>query len=189
MNSIKIRETQIGICKKENCKFTVLQVFRLLLLFPFFSVKDAFHYSASAIGRVFACEKDMFYRFMEDDGIDWRNILYVINNQLVNRLSIRSDSQKSKLPVCLIADDTDMPKTSFRMELMGRIHSHVLGKSILGFKGLFLARTDGKTQTLLDCAVVGEDGDNPDRPRGMSKEQSANNTPRIVPVTATGRRA
>ena len=64
-----------------------------------------------------------------------------------------------------------MPKTGFRMELMGRIHSHVLGKSILGFKGLFLARTDGKTQTLLDCAVVGEDGDNPDRPRGMSKEQ------------------
>jgi hypothetical protein len=48
MNSIKIRENQIGICKKENCKFTVLQVFRLLLLFPFFSVKDAFHYSASA---------------------------------------------------------------------------------------------------------------------------------------------
>lgn len=47
----------------------------------------------------------------------------------------------------------------------------MLGKSILGFKGLFLARTDGKTQTLLDCAVVGEDGDNPDRPRGMSKEQ------------------
>ena len=171
MNSIKIRESQIGICKKENCKFTVLQVFRLLLLFPFFSVKDAFHYSTSALGRVFACERDMFHRFMEDDGIDWRNILYVINTQLVNRLSIRSDSKKSELPVCLIADDTDMPKTGTRIELMGRIHSHVLGKSILGFKGLFLARTDGKTQTLLDCAVVGEDGDNPDRPHGMSKEQ------------------
>lgn len=101
----------------------------------------------------------MFYRFMEDNGIDWRNILYVINNQLVNHLSIRPESKKSKLPVCLIADDTDMPKTSTRMELMGRIHSHVLGKSILGFKGLFLARTDDKTQTLLDHAVVGEDGD------------------------------
>lgn len=113
----------------------------------------------------------MFYRFMEDDGIDWRNILYVINNQLVNRLSIRSDSKKSKLPVCLIIDDTDMPKTGTRIELMSWIHSHVLGKSTLGFKGLFLARTDSKTQTLLDCAVVGEDGDNPDRPHGMSKEQ------------------
>lgn len=127
--------------------------------------------------------------FMEDDGIDWRNILYVINTQLVNRLSIRSDSKKSELPVCLIADDTDMPKTGTRIELMGRIHSHVLGKSILGFKGLFLARTDGKTQTLLDCAVVGEDGDNPDRPHGMSKNRLTNSTPRIATVTATGRRA
>uniref|UniRef100_UPI0040297E04 hypothetical protein n=1 Tax=Prevotella sp. TaxID=59823 RepID=UPI0040297E04 len=122
MNSIKIRESQIGICKKENCKFTVLQVFRLLLLFPFFSVKDAFHYRVSSLGRVFACEKDMFYRFTEDDGIDWRNIHYVFNNQIVDRLSIRSDTKKSKLLVCLIADDTDMPKTSTRMELMVRIH-------------------------------------------------------------------
>ena len=115
---------------------------------------------------------------------------YVINTQLVNRLSIRSDSKKSELPVCLIADDTDMPKTGTRIELMGRIHSHVLGKSILGFKGLFLARTDGKTQTLLDCAVVGEDGDNPDRPHGMSKEQIDKQVLQgSQQVTATGRRA
>ena len=31
-----------------------------------------------------------------------------------------------------------------------RIHSHVKNIGILGFKGLFLARTDGKTQTILD---------------------------------------
>lgn len=171
MNSINIREKHMGTSKNKNCKLTVLQVFNLLLLFPFFNVKGAFHYSTSALGRIFACEKDMFYRFMEDDGIDWRNILYVINNQLVGRLSARSDSKKGKLPVCLVADDTDMPKTGMCMELMGRIHSHVLGKSVLGFKGLFLARTDGKTQTVLDCAVVGEEGDNPEKPHGMSKEQ------------------
>lgn len=171
MKSINIRESQIGMSKKSNCKFTVLQVFRLLLLFPFFHVKDAFHYGSSALGRIFSCEKDMFYRFMEDDRVDWRNILYVINNQLVDRLSIRSDSKKSELPVCLVADDTDMHKTGLCMELIGRIHSHVLGKSILGFKGLFLARTDGKTQTLLDCAIVGEEGKDPEKPYGMSKEQ------------------
>ena len=39
-----------------------------------------------------------------------------------------------------------------------RIHSHVKNISILGFKGLFLARTDGKTQTILDFSLHGEEG-------------------------------
>lgn len=171
MQSLRLRETQIGVSKKPNCKFTILQVFQLLLLFPLFRVKDAFHYGGSALGRMFACEKDMFYRFMSDDRIDWRNILYLINRQIIDRLSVRADSKKSKLPVCLVADDTDMPKTGICMELMGRIHSHVLGISRLGFKGLFLARTDGKTQTILDCAIVGEKGKNGDKPYGMTAEQ------------------
>ena len=38
-----------------------------------------------------------------------------------------------------------------------RIHSHVKNISILGFKGLFLARTDEKTQTILDFSLHGED--------------------------------
>ena len=40
---------------------------------------------------------------------------------------------------------------------IGRIHSHVKNISILGFKGLFLARIDGKTQTILDFSLHGED--------------------------------
>ena len=73
----------------------------------------------------------------------------IINRQLITRLSVRTDSKKSGKPVCIVADDTDLPKTGKHMELMGRVHSHVLGISRLGFKGLFLARTDGKTQTML----------------------------------------
>ena len=57
------------------------------------------------------------------------------------------------------------------IELIGRIYSHVKNISILGFKGLFLARTDGKTQTILDFSLHGEEGKNPDRPQGMTKEQ------------------
>lgn len=149
MRSLHIHVKQIGLTKKPNCKFTVLQVFHLLLLFPFFCIKDAFHYKESALGRVFSCNKDMFYRLMENDDVNWRNILDTINRQLITRLSVRTDSKKSGKPVCIVADDTDLPKTGKHMELMGRVHSHVLGISRLGFKGLFLARTDGKTQTIL----------------------------------------
>ena len=47
MEHINIRSSQIGEEKKENCKFTTLQVLNLLMLFPFFIVKNASRYSNS----------------------------------------------------------------------------------------------------------------------------------------------
>ena len=66
MNSIRIQCKVIGPVKNPNCKFTCLQVLQLLVLFPFFSIKNAANYSSSALGKVFACHKDVFYRFMND---------------------------------------------------------------------------------------------------------------------------
>lgn len=171
LGSLRLRESQIGVSKSNNCKYSILQVFQLLVLFPFFGVKDAFHYSTSSLGRIFHCEKDMFYEFMKNDFVDWRGLLYVVNSQIIDRLIVRADSKKSKFPVCIAADDTDIPKTGRSMELIGKVYSHVLHIHRLGFKGLFLMRTDGKTQTLLDFSLHGEEGKNPERPQGMSKEE------------------
>ena len=79
MEHINIRPNQIGAGKEANCKFTSLQVFNLLILFPFFAVKSACRYSGSALSRLFACEKDMFYRFMNDGNVRWRKLLYAMN--------------------------------------------------------------------------------------------------------------
>ena len=171
MNSLQLHKSKIGIEKADNSKYTTIQVLHLLLLFPFFMVKDVYSYSCSALGKVFHLEKDVFYRFMRNDSINWRNITYLINLQLISRISCRADSKKTGKPVCLVADGTDPPKTGMHIELIGRIHSHVKNASILGFKGLFLARTDGKTQTILDFSLHGEEGKNPNRPHGMTKEQ------------------
>lgn len=171
MNSLQLHKSKIGIEKADNSKYTTIQVLHLLLLYSFFMVKDVYSYSSSALGKVFHLEKDVFYRFMRNDSINWRNITYLINLQLISRISCRADSKKTGKPVCLVADDTDLPKTGMHIELIGRIHSHVKNASILGFKGLFLARTDGKTQTILDFSLHGEEGKNPNRPHGMTKEQ------------------
>lgn len=171
VRNLKVKEKQFGICKNENCKYTVMQVFQLILLFPFFSIKNAFHFSDSGLGHLFSAEKYIFYRFLSNDNIKWRNILYVLNLQLITKLAIRSDSQKSKDPVCLVADDSDHPKTGYCAELIGRIYSHVTHRSILGYKGLYLMRTDGKTQTVLDFSLHGEEGQNPDKPQGLTKKQ------------------
>ena len=69
MEHINIRSEQIGVEKKSNCKFTNLQVLNLLVLFPFFVVKNAYRYADSSLGKMFICEKDMFYRFMNNGNI------------------------------------------------------------------------------------------------------------------------
>ena len=109
MTSIRIHSKAIGSVKNPNCKFTCFQVLQLLVLFPFFSVKNAANYSSSALGKLFACHKDMFYRFMNDGNINWRRIIYSFFRQLYSRVS-RNTTVKSDVR-CVIIDDIDLPKT------------------------------------------------------------------------------
>mgnify|MGYP003780783643 CR=1 FL=1 len=168
---LKLSAKTLDLESRWNCKYTRLQVFELLLLFPFFMVKNAFRYTDSTLAKVVPCKKDVFYRFMENGSIDWRMLVYRINRQLLGKIIVREDSIKSKDPVCLIIDDTDLPKTGTKIEKMGRIFSHVKHASVLGFKALFLCRTDGKTQTILDFSLHGEEGSKPEKPFGMTKKQ------------------
>jgi hypothetical protein len=91
-------------------------------------------------------------------------LVYTLSLRLYNRVVVRSDSKSSNQ--CLIINDTDLPKTGFKTEMIGRIYSHVLHKSILGFKGLFMCHTDGKTQTMLDFSLHGEEGKKREKPKG-----------------------
>lgn len=168
---LKISENTLSIESSDNCKFARLLVLQLLLVFPFFMVKNAFHYTDSILSKVLPCKKDVFYRFMGDGSLNWRKILYRINVQLIGKIIVRTDSSSSKDPVCLIVDDSDLPKTGKKIEQIGRIFSHITHRSILGFKALFLCRTDGKTQTVLDFSLHGEEGSRPEKPFGMTREQ------------------
>lgn len=60
-----LRSSCIGVEKRHNCKLSCLQVLELLLVFPFFMVKNSFQYHHSGLSKFFSCQKDMFYRFME----------------------------------------------------------------------------------------------------------------------------
>lgn len=170
MNSIRIQSKVIGSVKNPNCKFTCLQVLQLLVLFPFFSVKNAANYSSSALCKLFACDKDMFYRFMNDGNVNWRRIIYSVFRQLYSRVS-RKTTAKSDVK-CVIIDDTDLTKTGFKTEKIGKVFSHTQMKPILGFKAMFLCFTDGVSQFLLDFSLHGEEGKRSDKPQGLSKKQA-----------------
>ena len=170
MNSIRIQSKVIGSVKNPNCKFTCLQVLQLLVLFPFFSVKNAANYSSSALCKLFACDKDMFYRFMNDGNVNWRRIIYSVFRQLYSRVS-RKTTSKSDIK-CVIIDDTDLPKIGFKTEKIGKVFSHTQMKPILGFKAMFFCFTDGVSQFLLDFSLHGEEGRRSDKPQGLSKKQA-----------------
>jgi hypothetical protein len=57
-----------------------------------------------------------------------------------------------------MVNDTDFPKTGRCIENIGRVYSHLKHKTILGFKSLFLDITDGKSQFILNFAILGEKG-------------------------------
>lgn len=158
LEDINLDCRSLGGMKRENCRLTNLQVFQILVLFPFFAIKGYSHYVGSALSRMFGGKKDMFYSYLSQDNINWCKVVYRITNQLVKRVVIRDDHKKSRLPKVLIADDTDLPKTGMHMESIGKIFSHVHQKCILGYKALMLCWSDGRTQFMLDSSLHGEMG-------------------------------
>lgn len=158
----RIRMTEgstIGLVSKPNCVYRLLTVFQCLLLFPCFGIRNAYrNQKYGMLGPLIKAQKDVFYRFMENPGVDWRKALWSISVQLWRQIRLRSDHKAED--VCLILDDTDHEKTGRTIEKIGRVHSHLAHKAVLGFKCLCMAATDGVSQILLDFALVGEKGKN-----------------------------
>lgn len=149
----------LAVISKRNCVYRLLTVFQCLLLFPCFGIKNAYrNQKYGTLDPLIKARKDVFYRFMENPSIDWRKALRHVSVQLWNRIHLRSDHKAGE--VCLILDDTDHEKRGRTIEKIGRVHSHLAHKAVLGFKCLCMAVTDGVSQMLLDFAIIGEKGKN-----------------------------
>lgn len=155
---IKMTEMDtLAVKSKGNCVYHLLTVFQALLLFPCFQIRNAWRKQKEGkMDSLIEARKDVFYRFMSNTDIDWRKALWHISVQLWNKIRFRSDHKDNE--VCLILDDTDHEKTGRTIEKIGRVHSHLRHKAVLGFKCLCLAVTDGVSQLMLDFALLGEKG-------------------------------
>ena len=153
--SLTFSDKKFGFSLANNLKFSNHTKLVLLLLFPLFEIKTSWHYADWALYRFVSCGKDIFYRLMSDSLIDWRNLAYSLNMQLIRKVQKNSDLNNSN-PRCLIIDDTDLPKTGRHIELIGKIYSHVTHTVNLGFKGLFMGYHDGKSFFSFDFSLHGE---------------------------------
>jgi len=91
------------------------------------------------------------------------------NKQLFKQLknkSIPDDKER-----CLIIDDTDFEKNTYKTEHVGKIWSHVRHARFFGFKGLFLGYWDGKSFFSLDFSLHKEKGKDKKKPYGLKAKQ------------------
>lgn len=171
LSSLTLSEKYLGLESKSNNKHRNINKLLLVVMFPFFEVRDSWHYGKSSLYPAFRCGKDIFYRLLNDFNIPWRKICYKLNMQLISKAVDKNREGSDKLPRCLIVDDTDLPKTGRRMELIGKVFSHVTQKSVLAFKGLFMGYHDGKSFFAMDFSLHGEEGKNKKRPYGLTTRQ------------------
>lgn len=129
LENLNLYNRSLGGLKSENCLLTNLQVFQILLLFPFFAIKGFSHYDGSALCCMFGGKKDVLYSYLSQDNINWRNVIYRITNWLLTKVTVRQDHKKSLLPTVLIADDTDLPKTGMHMDPYAR-YSRMYTRSV-----------------------------------------------------------
>ena len=58
---------------RSGSKYSLLQVFQLLLVCPCFMIRNPFNIYGSPLGGKLGCRKDVFYEFLNDGRTDWRN--------------------------------------------------------------------------------------------------------------------
>ena len=138
--------SSIGLCSVTDMPLT---------LFPFFGSKNPYDYRHTSLAQVAVAGKDQFYRLLNDATVNWRNVGYKVFNALKRTTLNRGEQTES---TCLIADDTDLNKTGFHIEFIGKVFSHVTHTHNLGFKMLALNYDDGKQMLNVDFSIHGEKG-------------------------------
>ena len=168
LDMLKLNDKNLYLSTNYNAKYSQTVKFILILLMPFFRIRNVLNYCKSIFYSKIDCGKDTLYRFKKDNSINFRKINFHIAKKLRKCIDDGTDSN-SKLPECLIIDDTDLEKTGYHFELLGKIFSHVTHSYILGYKLLSLIYNDGKSIFGLDFSLHGEPSKKGDY--GMTKAQ------------------
>ena len=168
--SLKLNKLNFGLKQAEQSQYAKSDILLCLLLFPVFSIKNVHGYCRHSLSALLEARKNTFYRFKNNCHINWRNLVKSCNKLLFKRVS-ELGAKSPQSPKCLIIDDTDFEKTTYKTEHVSKIWSHVRHTHFFGFKGLFLCLWDGKSLFSLNFSLHKEKGGNKKKPYGLSAKQ------------------
>jgi hypothetical protein len=127
--SLKLMGKRFELNASDHSIYGPGAVLTFLLLFPLLQLPNVRALRQSVLAKLFRGGKDVFYRLKNNEMINWRFLHYRVILQLI-RLAKSCSTQEVASLRCLIADDTDLPKTGRCIEQIGRIWSHVSNSSI-----------------------------------------------------------
>jgi len=154
---------QFESVKQSGIRVTLIMTSLLIMLF--YRSRNIHSYFSRQYGKHAEREgsKNPYYDLLGNENISWRTILYLYAKQYL-RLSGRIAAYCDKIRA-LIFDDSPIEKSGKRIEAVGKMHDHVTGRYIFGYKLLVCGYWDGGNFIPVDFSLHRERGGELDKAR------------------------
>ena len=147
-------------------------IINLLLILPFTTNNTINSLYTSRLTPVVKGKKDVYYRALSNQKINWRNIFLFIVKRYIS-LSVRFKPDKDSCK-CLIFDDTDISKTGKTIEGISKIFNHVNKTCFFGYKLLVAGYWNDGVFIPIDFSFHREFKDKKEKKYGLSKKELKN---------------
>jgi hypothetical protein len=136
-----------------------------LLVMLFYRSKSIHSYFSRQFGKQAVREgsKNPYYDLLGNEKISWRTILYLFAKRYLN-LAGRITKLSEKIRV-LMFDDSPVEKSGKKIEAVSKMHNHVTGRYIFGYKLLVCGYWDGDNFIPVDFSLHRERGSELDKAR------------------------
>ena len=176
-------DNKTGLCLEDTLKFFDVQrifgkfepikrngiratlILTSLLVMLFYKNKNIHNYFSRQFGKLTNSNgsKNPYYDLLGNEYISWRTILYLFAKRYLS-LSTRIADHSSKIRA-LIFDDTVTGKSGKKIEGVSKIHDHVSGRFVFGYKVLVCGYWDGNSFIPIDFSLHRERGSGLDKAR------------------------
>ena len=153
--------------KQSGIRVTVIMTTLLVMLF--YRNRNIHSYFSRQYGKLTnkAGSKNPYYDLLGNEYISWRSILYLFAKRYMS-LSVRITNNDGKIKA-LIFDDSSTEKSGKKIEGVSKVHDHVTGRFIFGYKLLVCGYWDGDSFIPIDFSLHRERGSELDKARDKRK--------------------
>lgn len=143
----------------------VTMIMTTLLVMLFYRSRNIHSYFSRQQVRQLEREgsKNPYYDLLGNEHINWRSLLYLFAKRYLS-LSGRIAAQSHKIKA-LIFDDSPIEKSGKKIEAVSKMHDHVTGRYLFGYKLLVCGYWDGDNFIPVDFSLHRERGNELDKAR------------------------
>lgn len=159
---------RLNVIKKRG--YSISSVFSVFIILPFLhhaSVHALFKSGSKAMANG---GKDVYYRVKNRQDIGWQQLLVSFVKRFIKIVAAKGQEGEAGRR-CLIIDDSLLPKTGRKIELVSKLWDHVSHRSLLGLRLLLLCYYDGKSTLPVDFSIHREKGKKEAKPYGLTKKE------------------